>query len=57
MVKYLQNFLKHLKHKKGDFPVADWHAKNIITFPCDQHLNKKKLDYIIKIVSEFYEKN
>lgn len=54
---YLQNFLKHLKHKKGDFPVADWHAKNIITFPCDQHLNKKKLDYIIKIVSEFYEKN
>ena len=39
---YRQPALKYLGHKKGDFPVTDWHAKNIISFPCDQHLKKKK---------------
>ena len=53
---YLQKALKHLKHKKGDFPVTDRHCKEIITFPCDQHLQKKQIDYIIKTVKEFYKK-
>ena len=53
---YLQESLKYLKHKKGDFPVTDSHTKKIITFPCDQHLNKKHLDYIIKTVKNFYKK-
>ena len=52
---YLQNSLKYLKYKKGDFPVTDLHTKKIITFPCDQHKNKKDLDYIIKIVRNFYK--
>ena len=52
---YLQESLKYLKHKKGDFPVTDSHTKKIITFPCDQHLNKKHLDYIIKTVKDFYK--
>ena len=53
---YLQDSLKYLKHKKGDFPVTDSHAKKIITFPCDQHLNKSQLNYIIKTVRNFYKK-
>lgn len=53
---YLQESLKKLKHKKGDFPVTDIHTKQIITFPCDQHLKKKHLDYIIKVVNNFYSK-
>ena len=53
---YLQESLKDLKHKKGDFPVTDIHTKKIITFPCDQHLKKKHLDYIIKVVNNFYSK-
>jgi dTDP-4-amino-4,6-dideoxygalactose transaminase len=53
---YLQKALKNLKHKRGDFPVTDRHCKEIITFPCDQHLQKKQLDYIIKTVKEFYKK-
>ena len=53
---YLQESLKELKHKKGDFPVTDIHTKKIITFPCDQHLKKKHLDYIIKVVNSFYSK-
>lgn len=51
---YLQESVGNLKHKKGDFPVTDRHAKNIITFPCDQHLSKMHLDYIIKVVKKFY---
>ena len=51
---YLQESLKNLKHKKGDFPVTDEHCKKIITFPCDQHRSKKELDYIIRTVKNFY---
>ena len=51
---YLQEFLKNLNHKKGDFPITDYQAKNIITFPCDQHLKKNELDYMIQTVRNFY---
>jgi len=51
---YLQESQKKLNHKWGDFPITDSHTKKIITFPCDQHLSKKKINYIIKIVKEFY---
>ena len=53
---YLQESLKNLNHKKGDFPITDEHTKKIITFPCDQHLNKKQINFIIKIVKDFYNK-
>jgi len=52
---YLQESLKHLNHKKGDFPVTDIHTKKIITFPCDQHLKKSQINYIIKTVEDFYK--
>ena len=52
---YLQEGLKNLGYKKGDFPITDKHAKSIITFPCDQHLSKKELNYIIKTVQNFYK--
>ena len=54
---YRQKALKFLKHKKGDFKVTDFHAKNVISFPCDQHLSKKEIDYVIMKIKEFYEKN
>ena len=53
---YLQENLKNLKHKWGDFPVTDSHTKKIITFPCDQHLNLKQMNYIINQVKNFYKK-
>tara|TARA_B100001057_G_scaffold489730_1_gene576533 strand:+ start:128 stop:1228 length:1101 start_codon:yes stop_codon:yes gene_type:complete len=52
---YLQESLKYLKHKKGDFPITDSHTKKIITFPCDQHLSKKELEYVVKCVKNFYK--
>ena len=53
---YLQESLKHLKHKSGDFPVTDQHTKSIITFPCDQHLSNYQMKYIVKCIKSFYEK-
>ena len=53
---YLQESIKNLKYKKGDFPVTDAHTKKIITFPCDQHLTLKEMKYVIKCVKNFYEK-
>ena len=52
---YRQPAMKFLKHKKGDFPVTDKHTKKIITFPCDQHLSNKEINYVIKTVKKFYK--
>ena len=52
---YRQPALQHFGYKKGDFPVADAHTGNIITFPCDQHLSQEQLDYVVDTVRTFYE--
>tara|TARA_B100000989_G_C19532686_1_gene471024 strand:+ start:4246 stop:5349 length:1104 start_codon:yes stop_codon:yes gene_type:complete len=54
---YLQESIKYLGYKKNDFPITDSHCKKIISFPCDQHLSKKQIDYIINTVKQFYLKN
>ena len=51
---YRQPALAHLEHKEGDFPVTDAHTNKIITFPCDQHLSQKEMDYVINTVTNFY---
>ena len=51
---YRQKAMDFLNYKKGDFPVTDKHAKSIISFPCDQHLSKKQMNYIISCVKSFY---
>jgi dTDP-4-amino-4,6-dideoxygalactose transaminase len=51
---YRQPALKHLGHKPGDFPVADRHTTQIITFPCDQHLSAEEIDYVVDTVERFY---
>ena len=51
---YRQPALIHLGHKQGDFPISDDHTKKIISFPCDQHLSKEEMDYVISTVTEFF---
>jgi dTDP-4-amino-4,6-dideoxygalactose transaminase len=51
---YQQEGLKHLGYKPGDFPVTDRHAREIITFPADQHLSRIEQDHVIEIVRSFY---
>ena len=53
---YRQEAYKYLNHKKGDFKVTDEHCKKIISSPCDQHLSKKQLKYIVDTVKKFYKK-
>ena len=53
---YRQPALAYLGHKEGDFPVTDAHTHKIITFPCDQHLSRKEMDFVIQTVTEFYQK-
>ena len=51
---YLQKGLAHFGYKAGDFPVTDRHAREIISFPCDQHLEREQLDHVIATVRGFY---
>ncbi len=51
---YLQPALSFLGHRLGDFPVTDRHARDIITFPCDQHLSREEKEFVVETVREFY---
>jgi len=51
---YLQDCLKFLGHKPGDFPVTDRHTRDIITFPTDQHMSREEQDYVIGTVRAYY---
>lgn len=54
---YLQDALKFMGHKPGDFPVTDRHARSIISFPVDQHMNRDEQDHVIKTIKSFYQGN
>jgi dTDP-3-amino-2,3,6-trideoxy-4-keto-D-glucose/dTDP-3-amino-3,4,6-trideoxy-alpha-D-glucose/dTDP-2,6-dideoxy-D-kanosamine transaminase len=51
---YRQPALAFLGHRPGDFPVADRHATEVITFPVDQHLSQAELDRVVAVVRQFY---
>ena len=51
---YLQDCVKFLGHKPGDFPVTDRHTTEIITFPTDQHLSREEQDFVIETVRAYY---
>ena len=51
---YRQKALENLGHKVGDFPQADLDSKNLISLPCDQHLNRDQLDSMFNCVKKFY---
>jgi dTDP-4-amino-4,6-dideoxygalactose transaminase len=51
---HLQDALKYLGYKIGDFPIAERHCREVISFPVDQHLSREEQDYVIETVREFY---
>lgn len=51
---YRQAGLRHFGYAPGDFPVADRHAEEIITFPADQHISRAQQDRVIETVRTFY---
>ena len=54
---HLQPAAKFLKHKKGDFPVAERQAKEILSLPVNQSLLEKDLKRIIGLINYFQDKH
>ena len=53
---HLQKASKNLKYRKGNFPVAEKQATQMISLPVHQYLEKKHLIYMVKKIKEFYNK-
>jgi dTDP-4-amino-4,6-dideoxygalactose transaminase len=51
---YQQEGLKPLGYAPGRFPVTDRHAREVISFPVDQHLSRDQQDQVIDVVRAFY---
>ena len=52
---YRQKAVNYLNHKKEDFPNAENDAQNLLSLPCDQHLTKDELDYMVKNINDFFK--
>jgi dTDP-4-amino-4,6-dideoxygalactose transaminase len=51
---YRQRALARLGLTEGAFPVTDRHAREIVSFPVDQHLSRAEQDTVIERVRAFY---
>jgi len=51
---HLQNAARDLGYKRGDFPVCERQAEEIITLPAHQHITKEQIDYTVSTIREFY---
>jgi len=54
---HLQKAFDYLKYKKGDFPIAERTANEIISLPVFPELTKTNQDKIVNTIVRFYEKN
>ena len=51
-----KKLLKDLGYKKGDLPVAEKQAKQLLTLPVHQFLKRNELYYIVSKIKSFYKK-
>jgi dTDP-4-amino-4,6-dideoxygalactose transaminase len=51
---HLQEAYKFLGYKKGDFPVSENLAENVLSLPMHTELTEEQLEYITKAVQEFF---
>lgn len=51
---HLQQAYKYLEHKKGDFPVTERLANEILSIPVHEMLSDKEVEHIAEKVKEFY---
>jgi dTDP-4-amino-4,6-dideoxygalactose transaminase len=56
-VLHLQKAYKFLGYKKGDFPVSEELADSVLSLPMHTELTEEQLEYITKMVKEFFRKN
>lgn len=50
---HLQPASKFLGYKKGDFPIVEQQAKQILTLPINQYLKKDEVEKIINVINKF----
>jgi dTDP-4-amino-4,6-dideoxygalactose transaminase len=49
---HLQNAYKHLGYKEGDFPIAEKHAKEILSLPMFPELTEEQIVYVVDSIKE-----
>jgi dTDP-4-amino-4,6-dideoxygalactose transaminase len=54
---HFQEAYKDLGHKKGDFPMTEKAANEIISLPMFPELTEEKINYIVKAIKEFEKAN
>ena len=54
---HLQPAYKHLNYKKGDFPVAEKHAEEILSIPLYPEITDEQINYVAEKIKEFYRLN
>jgi len=52
---HLHKALSDLPYKKGDFPISEKHAKEILSLPIFPYMSTKEADIIVKTIRKFYE--
>lgn len=52
---HLQNAARDLGYKRGDFPVCERQAEEIVTLPAHQHISADQISYMISTIREFYD--
>ena len=52
---HLQNAAKELGCHRGDFPVCEKQADEILTLPAHQHITKEQIEYTVSMIRQFYE--
>ena len=53
---HLQKAASELGYKRGDFPICERQADEVVTLPAHQHIDDRQIDYTIDIIRAFYVK-
>lgn len=53
---HLQKALKDLGYKKGDFPITEKYAKEIISLPMFPEMTKKEVHHVSNLIHQFFSK-
>jgi aminotransferase EvaB len=51
---HLQNAARDLGYQRGDFPVCERQADEIITLPAHQYISEDQIAFMLSIIREFY---
>lgn len=54
---HLQQAYSDLGHKEGDFPITEKYCKEILSLPMFAELKEEEIDYIVKCIRDFGDKN